>query len=102
MKLHARKEDDASWTQLQQTTTDSNGRFSFSVWDGAYDYYRIVMDPPPGWTCAGAAANHGTVIDCNTIEYYRPEPGSYTGSTFHLIDATFTHHTWFARILKRR
>lgn len=100
--LTARQEEDTSWTQLQQTTTDSNGRFSFSVWDRAYDYYRIVMDPPPGWTCSDAVADHGTVIDCNTIEYHHPEPGSYTGSTFHLVDATQTHHAWFPVILKKR
>lgn len=100
--LSARHEGDSSWTQLQQRTTDSDGRFSFSVWDSAYDYYRIVMEPPPGWTCSKAVADHGTVIDCTTIEYYHPEPGSYTGIAFYLADATQTYRTWFAMILKKR
>ncbi|RME86096.1 MAG: RHS repeat protein [Caldilineae bacterium] len=90
VKLFGRKEGDSSWTQLQQATTNSDGRFSFSVWDSAYDYYRIVVDPPPGWTSSGAIADRGTVIDYDTIEYHHPEPGTYTGNMFYLTRATPT------------
>jgi len=90
VKLHARREEDPSWTSLRETVTDSNGRFSFPVWDGGYDDYRVVMENPPGWTCSGAIADQGTVIDCSTIEYRHPQPGSYTQNIFYLTRATPT------------
>jgi CSLREA domain-containing protein len=60
---------------LSQLSSDAGGFFNFFIIEPQiYDYYRLVVETPPGLIPAGILSQTGIVLDPNTVEWFEPAP----------------------------
>ena len=84
LRLYGRNSGQAApGAVISQLTSDAGGFFNFFIIEPQiYDYYRLVVETPPGLTPAGILSQTGVVLDPNTVEWFEPAPQVHFNEIF--------------------